>query len=135
MPFIEWDPSFSVGSLALDSDHRQLLAILNRIYDAWETQNPDAAELNRLFDELLDYTDGHFMREESKLSARSYEDLDQHHSAHERLRELVLAFRSRHLAGTQPETMTAEMAKFLKTWLIDHILGEDMKYRKLFKGD
>lgn len=135
MPFIEWDPSFSVGSLGLDNDHRQLVAILNRIYDAWESHNPDAAELNRLFDELLDYTDGHFLREEGKLSARGYDDLDNHHAAHERLREMVMAFRSRHLAGTQPEMMTAEMAKFLKSWLLDHILGEDMKYRPLFKGE
>lgn len=134
MPFIQWDPSFSVGAVVLDNDHKKLIDILNGIYDAWQNETPSAAELRRLFDELLDYTDGHFSREEGRLAARDYPDLAAHHADHERLRELVLAFRSRHLAGRQADTLTEEMAKFLKTWLVDHILGEDLKYRSLFIG-
>lgn len=134
MPFIEWDPSYSVGTPVLDADHKKLFEILNRIYDAWQNHTPSKAELDVLFDELLDYTDGHFSREEGKLAARDYAELDRHHAEHERLRELVLAFRSRHLAGQQPDSMTEDMAKFLKSWLVDHILGEDLKYRPLFTG-
>lgn len=133
MPFIEWNPEFSVGQVVLDADHRKLIDILNQIYDAWQ-DNSCTLELGRLFDELLDYTDGHFSREESKLSARDYPDLARHHAAHERLRELVMAFRSRHLAGQQADRLTEEMAKFLKSWLLDHILEEDMQYRPLFTG-
>lgn len=133
MPFIQWTPSFSVGNAVLDADHRKLIDILNQIYDAWSA-NTSPRELGRLFDELMDYTDGHFSREEAKLSARDYADLDRHHAAHERLRELVHAFRSRHLAGQQADTLTEEMAKFLKSWLLNHILEEDMKYRSLFTG-
>lgn len=133
MPFIQWSPEFSVGQVVLDADHRKLIDILNKIYDAWQ-ENSSSLELSALFDELMDYTDGHFTREESKLSARGYTDLDRHHAAHERLRELVMAFRSRHLAGQQADKLTEEMAKFLKSWLLDHILEEDMKYRKLFTG-
>ncbi len=134
MPFIQWDPNFSVGAAVLDNDHKKLIDILNGIYDAWQSENPSAAELGRLFDELLDYTDGHFSREEGKLAARDYPDLAAHHAEHERLRELVLAFRSRHLAGQQADKLTEEMAKFLKSWLVEHILGEDLKYRSLFIG-
>ena len=133
MPFIQWSPSFSVGNAMLDADHRKLIDILNQIYDAW-TEHSTSLELERLFDELMDYTDHHFSREESKLSSRDYEDLDKHHAAHERLRELVHAFRSRHLAGQRADVLTEDMAKFLKSWLLDHILEEDMKYRPLFTG-
>jgi hemerythrin len=133
MPFIQWTPEFSVGQMVLDADHRKLIDILNKIYDAWQ-ENSSTLELSALFDELMDYTDGHFTREESKLSARGYADLARHHAAHERLRELVMAFRSRHLAGQQADKLTEEMAKFLKSWLLDHILEEDMQYRKLFTG-
>lgn len=133
MAFIQWDKSFSVGTTALDADHRRLIEILNRIYDAWQG-DPSKVELDQLFDELLDYTDGHFSREESKLAARDYPDLAAHQIQHERLREMVLAFRARHLAGTTPDALTEDMTKFLKTWLMDHILGEDMKYKPLFTG-
>ncbi|MBI2239828.1 MAG: hemerythrin family protein [Magnetospirillum gryphiswaldense] len=133
MPFIQWDKSFSVGTTALDADHRRLLEILNRIYEAWQT-DPSKVELDQLFDELLDYTDGHFNREESKLAARDYQNLAEHQLQHERLRETVLAFRARHLAGNTPDALTEDMANFLKSWLMDHILGEDMKYKTLFTG-
>lgn len=134
MPFIQWDPSFSVGAVVLDNDHKKLIDILNRIYDVWQGESPSGETLGLLFDELLDYTDGHFSREEGKLAARDYAELGAHHAEHERLRELVMAFRSRHLAGQQPEQLTEDMAKFLKSWLVDHILGEDLKYRPLFTG-
>ena len=133
MAFIQWTPSFSVGNAVLDADHRKLIDILNQIYDAW-VSNSSTLELGRLFDELMDYTDHHFSREESKLAARDFEDLDRHHAAHERLRELVHAFRSRHLAGHKADALTEDMAKFLKSWLMDHILEEDLKYRHLFVG-
>lgn len=129
MPFIQWDPSFSVGSGSLDNDHKRLIGILNRIYDAWQGAAPSSAALAALFDQLLDYTDSHFSREEGKLATAQFADLPRHHAEHERLRELVLAFRSRHLTGQRPDTLTEEMAKFLKSWLVDHILGEDMRYR------
>lgn len=135
MPFIQWDQTFSVGSAVLDADHKRLIEILNRIYDSWQSTAPSSSELASLFDQLLDYTDGHFSREEGKLAARQYPDIDRHHAAHERLRELVMAFRSRHLTGQRPDSLTEEMAKFLKSWLIDHILGEDMQYRRLFTGE
>lgn len=133
MPFIQWNSSFSVGSPVLDADHRKLIEILNQIYDAWQ-ESSSSLELGRLFDELMDYTNGHFSREESKLESRDYIDLARHRAAHDRLRELVLAFRSRHLAGQQADKLTEEMAKFLKSWLLDHILEEDMRYSSLFTG-
>lgn len=133
MPLIEWNSSFSVGSPVLDADHRRLIDILNQIYDAWQGSS-SSVQLGKLFDDLVDYTDGHFNREESKLSSRGYADLARHHAAHERLREVVLAFRSRHLAGQQPDKLTEDMAQFLKTWLLNHILEEDMRYRPLFAG-
>lgn len=134
MPFIQWSPSFSVGNAVLDADHRKLIDILNQIYDAWTEHNTSVELLEKLFDELMDYTDGHFAREESKLADREYPDLVRHHAAHERLRELVHAFRGRHIAGQTADALTEDMAKFLKSWLIEHILEEDMQYRPLFTG-
>lgn len=131
MAFIDWSPSFSVGSVILDADHKKLLGMLNGIYDAWDG-GAGTAELNTLFDQLLDYTEEHFTREERRLMDRGFPGLAAHHAAHENLRELVMAFRSRYLAGLAPEQLTEDVTKFLKSWLLDHILGEDMKYKELF---
>lgn len=128
MSLIEWDSSFSVGSDVLDADHHRLVDALNRIYDAWQSHH-GADELNRLFDELLDYVDGHFLREEEMLARCNYPRLDVQQSDHQVLREQVVAFRARHLDGGEPDALSADMARFLKNWLLDHVLGEDMLYK------
>jgi hemerythrin len=46
----------------------------------------------------------------------------------------VLAFRTRHLSGAEPDQLTEDMAKFLRSWLVDHILGDDMGYKPLFSA-
>jgi hemerythrin len=134
MSLIEWDPSFSVGSARMDADHKKLIALLNRLYDAWHG-GEGIHELGWLFDELLAYAETHFTAEEMALKSRSYARLEKQRDDHRRLKESVVAFRDRHLAGETPDLLTEEMTAFLKAWLLEHILGEDMLYRDHMKDD
>jgi hemerythrin len=134
MSLIEWDASFSVGSARMDADHQKLIALLNRLYDAWHG-GEGIAELEWLFDELLSYADTHFAAEEMALKSRDYPRLEKQREDHVRLKDSVIAFRNRHLAGETPDGLTSEMTAFLKAWLLEHILGEDMQYRSYFKGE
>ena len=134
MSLIEWDPSFSVGSARMDADHQRLVALLNRLYDAWHG-GEDSVELGWLFDELLAYADTHFAAEEMALKAKGYERLEKQKADHVRLKDSVTQFRDRHLSGDTPAALTEEMTVFLKGWLLEHILGEDMLYKDCFKGE
>ena len=134
MPLIEWDSSFSVGSSRMDADHQRLIALLNRLYDAWHG-GESVDELGWLFDELLAYADTHFAAEEMALKSRAYPRLEKQQADHVQLKNSVIAFRDRHLAGETPDALTTEMTAFLKAWLLEHILGEDMLYRAYFKGE
>jgi len=58
-----------------------------------------------------------------------YDQLGKHMLAHAQLKERVRSFRSAHLAGSEPAKLTADVARFLKSWLLDHILTEDMLYK------
>lgn len=131
MNVIEWDDAFSVGVVRLDADHRLLMAMINQLCEAWQA-GKDGLVLDKLFDALLVYADVHFTREETVLAALGYDRLDEQRKAHAALKAEVLAFRDRHLAAAQPEALTAETAQFLRSWLLDHILGEDRKYKSLF---
>ncbi len=134
MSLVEWDPAFSVGSARMDADHMRLLSLLNRLYDAWQG-GEEADELGWLFDELISYADTHFAAEEMALKTRNYPRLDKQRADHARLKASVMEFRSRYLGGGQPAVLNEEMAHFLKSWLLEHILGEDMLYKGLMSGE
>ena len=134
MALIEWDPSFSVGSARMDSDHQRLIGLLNRVYDAWH-DGEGVAELGWLFDELLAYADTHFAAEEMALQSKGYPRLEKQQTDHLRLKASVIDFRNRHLGGAEPAALTEEMTLFLKGWLLEHILGEDTLYKSYFKGE
>ncbi|RAU21293.1 hemerythrin [Paramagnetospirillum kuznetsovii] len=134
MSLIEWDSSFSVGSERMDADHQRLLTLLNRLYDAWHG-GEGVDELGWLFDELLAYADTHFAAEEMALKSRNYQRLEKQQTDHIRLKASVIDFRNRYLSGDTPTVLTEEMTQFLKDWLLQHILGEDMLYKDSFKGE
>ena len=134
MSLIEWDASFSVGSSRMDADHQRLVALLNRVYDAW-VGGEGVDELGWLFDELLAYADTHFAAEEMALRAKGYPRLEKQQTDHIRLKASVIDFRNRHLGGDEPVALTEEMTQFIKGWLLEHILGEDMLYRSYFKAE
>ena len=134
MSLIEWDPSFSVGSARMDADHQRLVSLLNRLYDAWHG-GEGVDELAWLFDELLSYADTHFAAEEMALRGKHYPRLEKQEIDHLRLKASVIDFRNRHLSGETPTALTEEMTLFLKSWLLEHILGEDMLYKPYFNGE
>ncbi len=134
MSLIEWDSSFSVGSTRMDADHQRLLTLLNRLYDAWHG-GEGVEELGWLFDELMAYADTHFAAEEMALKSRNYARLEKQQTDHIRLKASVLDFRSRYLSGDKPAALTEEMTIFLKSWLLEHILGEDMLYKACFQDE
>lgn len=132
MPLIEWKADYSVGHPELDADHENLVELINTLHDAWQT-GEDLDVLHGIFGELLMYTDYHFQREERMLEAKNYPALDKQKSEHERLRGRVQDFRARHLAQPNP-VLTVEIEDFLKSWMMSHILEEDMRYKPLFAG-
>ena len=130
---IQWEPSFSVGITKLDDDHKKLIQLVNSLCEAW-TLGKDALIIESLFDALQVYTDSHFQREEAILAALEYERLPQQQHAHACLVDALQNFRTRYLAGGQATKATAEMNAFLRSWLVDHILTEDLMYRSVLSS-
>ncbi len=131
MPLITWTPDYSVGHPDLDQDHQTLVDLINMLHEAWEAGEDLDVRLG-IVSELLMYTDYHFQREERLLAERNYPRLAQQKADHAALRQSVEDFRARHLS--QADTaLTAEIEDFLKTWMMSHILEEDLRYRPLFE--
>ena len=123
MEFFPWKDEYSVGIFEIDSQHRKLVDILNRL-------NLDISEkkynIMTVVSELIEYTISHFKFEEALLTKYEYPDREKHKILHESLTRDVLAYQ---VKIEQGESISAsKIVDFLSNWLSVHILEEDQTY-------
>lgn len=118
-----WRNQFSVGNDLIDSDHQYLLEIINRAELC--LQAVDAVALISVLDELVNYGKSHFDREEIVAKAIGYPKADQLHVSHTALVENLKKFRDG-IGFSWSQTKIDEFTSFLRDWLIQHVIKEDM---------
>jgi hemerythrin len=123
--FFKWSQEYSVNIKAIDDQHKELVAILNRLFLAVSRQEGDKV-IAGILDALTDYTRTHFALEERLMREAKYAELDAHMEEHHRLIEKLDRLCKVHLLEEKP--IYFEMLSFLKSWLKEHIQGEDTKY-------
>ena len=123
--FLTWHEEYSVGVAVLDEDHKRLLNLINQLQTAAHYHTSDEYE-QETFDALIDYTKGHFQREEELMEKHGFPDLEAHRQQHQAMidevNKLVSAYqkdRDATIEGT---------IRYLQTWLIHHINGTDKEY-------
>lgn len=121
-PFvIEWRDAFKIDIPAVDTEHRQLFALVK----ALDLRSIDAALAN-----LLDYVVTHFSNEQALMESSGYPAFEQHLKLHEEFGAFVGEFLSND-AGWSEERVY-ELRRFLNKWLIGHILTHDMRFGKWY---
>jgi hemerythrin len=123
--FFKWSPEYSVNIKAIDDQHKELVAILNRLFMAVSRQEGDKV-IAGILDSLTDYTRTHFALEERLLREAKYANLKEHIEEHRKLIEKLDRLCKVHLLEEKP--IYFEMLSFLKTWLKEHIQGDDRNY-------
>lgn len=126
MPFIVWNDQLSVEDDELDADHKQLVAILNLLYDALGNECSRDL-LGEILEELTIYTKLHFAYEERMIDESHFPDAEAHKALHRQAGEWLAETRTRFQDGTLPGP-TLEVMNYLKDWLFQHIIGEDKRY-------
>jgi len=124
-PLFQWDTTYSVNISVLDSQHRNLVSMVNELHQAM-VEGSGKDKLGQILSDLIKYTQGHFAAEERLMQSHGYPDFDAHKSQHEALTATVLEFQRRFLANEIG--LTVEVMEFLKDWLVKHIMGSDKKY-------
>lgn len=121
---IQWNAGFEVGYGTIDSQHRQLVDILNVVMDGLKKPTGDMATQTAL-KRLIDYTKSHFSTEDNLMVEHKYPDIAAHRKQHSDLIAKVDALHADVKAGKQlvgPKTVM-----FLQNWLVDHILKTDKR--------
>jgi hemerythrin-like metal-binding protein len=125
MAYFSWNDGFSVGSEFIDNDHRKLIDLVNDLHDAM-AQGKGRETLGRTLAELIEYTREHFRREEDVMQRIDYHGAASHRDAHARLINDVTELQRKFNDGG--ELPTAEVSKFLRDWLVNHIMRTDMAF-------
>jgi hemerythrin len=125
----EWSESFRVNVSLLDDQHRTLFSLVNALSQAIGHTGIFAGHDQEKRD-VQEFSRSHFADEEALMKAHAYPRFEMqqraHHALLDQLERLVNAPERR--ARPRPETAV----DYLKDWLIEHTLLEDLQYKDFF---
>lgn len=122
---IKWQPEFSVKVKSIDTQHKNLVKIVNRLY-RFMMEGKSSEILNEIVTELIDYTADHFSYEEKLFDQTNYPDAKKHKQEHDAFVNQVLGIKKKIDSGKM--MVSNELLNILREWLLNHIAGSDMKY-------
>ena len=125
MAIIAWREVYETGIVALDNEHKALVAEVNRLYEAIRDKHGDEV-LSEILTMLDKYTIEHFQHEERLMEQYGFPGLEEHRQKHQELCESVEGMKARVTSGTQE--LAQELFRFLKEWVLHHIVEVDKKY-------
>ena len=88
MPLLEWKDRYALGIADVDHEHRQLIALLNALYERIEAGDADTS-VSGFFGDLYAEIAAHFALEERIMRERGYAAYEPHKADHERLLDQI----------------------------------------------
>lgn len=125
MKVFQWDQSFETGQTEVDRQHRRLVDLTNDFGQLLTDNAVDSADVDRLFAELVDYTQYHFDEEEKVMLNAGIDKrhFDLHQQEHQNFFQDVTLLRKETLSDS--DLSAKDLFEFLINWLVYHILGSD----------
>jgi len=128
MEKIVWtDAKYSVGNAQIDNQHKYLVKQLNRLI-ALQKQRGNKTLQKNILGDLEKYVEQHLVYEENLLHKVGYPNVDEHEQLHSQYM-MELEMWAVMIDDDDPNILK-RMCHFLQTWLTEHIVGEDMKFKK-----
>ena len=126
MALLSWSNQYLIGNDLIDTEHEELFRLINDFHSLWvEEQNRQ--DIARVLNQLIAYAQMHFQHEEVIMEDAGYQMLAEHQKIHEsmikKIFELHASYEDGHLR------LEIETMKFVKSWLLDHILEHDYRFR------
>lgn len=126
MAHFDWDPALETGHEDIDSQHRQLFALVNALQEALARDDADPDVVEDAVYSLTEYVVQHFADEEALMDACAYPHEDRHKTLHRDLTAETMRLTARFM--NREDVTSEELAPFLVRWLRGHIREEDMRF-------
>lgn len=117
---------FNAGSNAdTDREHAVQLSLLRALCTA-AGENQDASVVGEILDQLISYSEAHFMSEELLMRMKSYEDYEDHVEDHVQMLDALRGIAANHAAGDP--ALIAGRASELLGFVGNHIATRDRRF-------
>jgi hemerythrin len=127
MGLLHWDDRYSVGIAAVDHEHQELIALINRLYVEATAQGSREAALG-FFGDLFKAISAHFALEERFMRERDYDQVTQHKNDHERLLDEIRDLMEAYEASSKFDD--GLLADALDAWFSRHFESHDARLHK-----
>jgi hemerythrin-like metal-binding protein len=130
MSHIEWHSGLSLGIEKIDDQHKNLIDLSNKLMDA--AKHGASKNITEAFHSLREYTVYHFNDEEEYMRRIKYPKLHEHSQQHLILKQQVKYYQE--ALYKKAEITESEILGFLKKWLIDHIVYNDLDIKRFLES-
>jgi len=124
MSLLHWKPEYSVGVPSVDDEHREMIDMINGVYEGLGDA-PDLQETEKCLEEIFTAISLHFALEERIMRDNAYSEYDEHKEDHEDLldeiRNLMDEFVADRDSGVQ------KLEKGLSDWFSRHFSTFDAR--------
>jgi hemerythrin len=124
MALLQWKDQYSVGIEAVDHEHRELIDLINRLYDELSRHSGKDA-IEAFFGDLFKGISAHFALEERFMREQKYHDLDAHKRDHEQLLDEIRDMMDEFIE--HPEISGDVLAARLESWFGRHFETHDAR--------
>jgi hemerythrin len=126
MAFLDWSDNYLTGIAKIDSDHRNLFLIINVLHDHVH-DSEKSAEVFPVLAALGEYVTKHFNSEEQIMRNANYPGYNDHVQVHRAIAIRVQTYIDQ-CNNTSSDVDMDDLLRFLKDWLVNHVLESDMAY-------
>ena len=119
MALIEWRDAFKTGIGAIDFEHEQLVALINRLYERLGAASGRHEVVEEFLAELHDGISAHFALEEKVMRKEKYAGYPEHKDDHEKLLDEIRDIMEDHEEG-RFENASERLAERLDIWFSRH---------------
>ena len=123
MELLSWRANYQVGVNLIDTEHKYLFKLINEFHDSYAAGNTHK-QLLLVLNQLVAYAEEHFQHEEALMREIDYPRLARQEGSHQNLYASIFELNEK--LSQADAKVDAETLRFLKFWMLQHIVKEDM---------
>ena len=132
MSLLEWKSEFSVGIESMDFEHRNMIAMINEIYDEMKARR-DASSVEQFLGDIHAAISAHFALEERMMKDAGYGEYEAHKDDHEELLDQIRDMMDEF--SVDPATGFGILKANLANWFEAHFASFDARLHGQLAGE